>query len=68
MPLGNVFVRVSVAEAIVIVSFALTFCEGLPASVTLTRTGKLPAAVGVPLTVQPVRLSPPGRGPVIEQL
>ena len=53
--------------AIVIVSFALVFCAGVPASVTVTRTVTLPATVGVPLTVHALRLNPAGRAPVIEQ-
>jgi len=47
--------------------FELTFWAGLPASVTLTVTGDEPAAVGVPLTVQPVSVRPAGNVPVIEQ-
>jgi len=49
------------------VSFALAFCAGLPESVTLTVISDEPAVVGVPLTVQPVRLSPAGNAPVMEQ-
>jgi hypothetical protein len=67
VPFGNVFVRARAAGAIVMVWFALAFCAGLPASVAFTRTVTLPAVVGVPLTVQPVRLNPAGSAPVIEQ-
>ncbi len=68
MPFGSVFVIDRAAGAIVMVSFALAFCAGLPASVTVTRTVTLPATVGVPLTVHELKLSPAGRAPVIEQL
>jgi hypothetical protein len=51
---------------ITIVSGWLAFCAGLPESVTFTVIGEEPAAVGVPLTVQPVRDRPAGRAPVIE--
>ena len=68
VPSGSVFVSERVAGAIVIVSFALAFCAGLPPSVTVTRTVTLPATVGVPLTAHPERLSPAGRAPVIAQL
>jgi hypothetical protein len=54
------------AGLITIVSFWLAFCTGLPASVTFAVIGKKPAAVGVPLIVQPVRVRPAGRAPVIE--
>jgi hypothetical protein len=47
--------------------FELAFCAGLPESVTFTVTGEVPAAVGVPLTVQPVSVRPAGSAPVIEQ-
>lgn len=59
-------VSTSVAGAMTIVWFELTFCAGLPESVTLTVTGDEPAAVGVPLTVQPVSVMPAGNVPVIE--
>ena len=68
VPFGRVFVSDSVAGAIVIGSLSLAFCAGLPASVTFTRTVELPEVVGVPLTVQPVRLKPAGNVPVMEQL
>jgi hypothetical protein len=68
VPFGNVLVRVSAAGAMTMVSFALAFCEGLPASVTFTRTVELPATVGVPLTVHPVRANPAGRAPVMEHV
>jgi hypothetical protein len=67
VPPGNVLVIVNAAGAITIVSFALAFCVGLPESVTLTVIGDDPCVVGVPLTVQPVRLRPAGNAPVIEQ-
>jgi hypothetical protein len=50
------------------VSTWLTFCAGEPASVTLTVTVELPAAVGVPPTTHPVSDSPAGSVPLIEQL
>lgn len=69
MPSGNVdVVSERGAGLITIVSFWLAFCAGLPESVTVTVTEELPAEVGVPLTVQPVRISPAGRVPVIEQV
>jgi len=68
VPFGNVFVKLNAAGTIVMVSLALAFWAGLPASVTLTRTVALPAVVGVPLTVQPVRLNPAGSAPVMEQV
>lgn len=37
-------------------------------SVTFTVTGDEPAAVGVPLIVQPVSVRPAGNVPVIEQV
>ena len=67
MPPGNVLVIVNAAGAITMVSFALAFCVGLPESVTLTVIGDEPATVGVPFTVQPVKLRPAGNAPVIEQ-
>ena len=48
------------------VSFWLAFCAGLPESVTFTVIGEDPALVGVPLTVHPVSVSPAGSEPVIE--
>ena len=65
MPPGSVLVMVNAAGAIMIVSFALTFCVGLPESVTLTVMGEEPAVVGVPPTVQPVKLRPAGSAPVM---
>lgn len=67
-PFGSVLVIASAAGEITIVSSCLAFCAGLPASVTLTVTVALPATVGVPLTVQPVRPRPAGSAPVIEQV
>jgi hypothetical protein len=67
--LGNVdVVRPSGAGLIVIVWFKLAICAGLPESVTVTVTVELPAEVGVPLIVHPVRTRPAGRVPVIEQV
>jgi hypothetical protein len=66
VPPGNVLVIVNAAGAMTIVSFALAFCVGLPESVTLTVIGDEPAVVGVPLTVQPLRLNPAGNAPVME--
>src|SRR4051794_40264320 len=68
VPFGSVFVIERAAGAMLIVSLALTFCAGLPPSVTVTSTVTLPATVGVPLTAHAVRLSPAGRAPVMEQL
>ena len=68
VPFGKVPVITSGAGAIVIVSLPLVLCAGLPESVTFTVIVELPAAVGVPLTVHPVRVSPAGSVPVIEQL
>jgi hypothetical protein len=67
VPLGRVPVMTRVAGAITIVSFWLTFCAGLPESVTFTTIGEEPAAVGVPATVQPVNERPAGSVPVMEQ-
>jgi hypothetical protein len=64
--LGSVPVSTSVAGAITMLWFELAFCAGLPESVTFTVTGEVPAAVGVPLTVQPVSVKPAGSVPVIE--
>ena len=66
VPFGSVPVIVSAAGLITIVSLALTFCPGLPASVTFTVIGDEPAVVGVPLTVHPVSVRPAGSAPVIE--
>jgi hypothetical protein len=69
VPSGNVdVVSESGAGLMTIVSFWLAFCVGLPASVTVTVIGELPAVVGVPLTVQPLRINPAGSVPTIEQL
>jgi len=69
VPLGNVDVdRLNGAGLIVIVSFELAVCAGLPESVTVTVTVELPAVVGVPVMVQPFRIKPSGSVPVIEQL
>jgi hypothetical protein len=67
VPLGSMPLMVRVAGTITMVSFWLAFCTGLPESVTFTVTGDEPAAVGVPLTVQPVSVRPAGSAPVIEQ-
>jgi len=66
VPFGRALVSVNVAGAITIVSFWVAFCDGLPESVTVTRTVELPDAVGVPLTVQPLRPKPAGNVPTIE--
>jgi hypothetical protein len=66
VPFGNVFVSDSAAGAIVMGWLALAVCAVLPASVTFTSTVTVPSVVGVPLTVQPVRLKPAGSVPVIE--
>ena len=65
VPFGSKLVRLNDGGVITIVSLALTFCAGLPASVTLTVTGELPAVVGVPLTVHPVSDKPAGRVPAL---
>ena len=57
---------VSGAGLMTIVSFWLAFWAGDPESVTFTVIGDEPAVVGVPLIVQPDRLSPAGSAPVIE--
>lgn len=67
VPFGSVPVIVNAAGLITMVSFALTFCAGLPASVTFTVMGDEPAVVGVPLTVHPASARPAGSAPVIEQ-
>ena len=41
----------------------VVLCCGFEASVTFTVMFEVPAAVGVPLTVQPVRVRPAGRTP-----
>jgi hypothetical protein len=61
-------VRLNGAGLITIVSFWLAVCVGLPESVTVTVIGELPGVVGVPLMVQPVKISPAGKVPVIEQV
>jgi hypothetical protein len=57
---------VSGAGLMMMVSFWLAFCAGLPESVTFTVIGEDPAVVGVPLTVHPVSVNPAGSVPVIE--
>src|ERR1700737_871460 len=43
---------------------AVAVCTGVPESVTLTVSGKLPPTVGVPLSApKPLRVSPVGRLP-----
>jgi hypothetical protein len=68
--IGNAAVRLRVPDGLmVIVSDCETVFVGLLESVTVTVTVDEPGVVGVPLTVQPVRMSPAGRVPVlIEQL
>lgn len=69
VPFGNVFVSVSAAGLITMVSGPEVVCVGEPASVAFTVTVELPAVVGVPLTVQPLMLRPAGSVPdVIVQL
>ena len=69
VPSGSVeAVRLSGAGLMVMVSLLLALCVGLPESVTVTVTVVAPAAVGVPLTVHPLRSNPAGRVPVIEQV
>jgi len=68
VPSGSVLVRTRVAGEMMMVSTALTFCAGLPESVTFTVTIELPAIVGVPLTTHPVRERPLGNVPVMEQV
>ena len=63
VPLGNEFVSVRAAGLITIVSGPEVVCVGEPESVTFTVTVELPAVVGVPLTVHPLRLSPVGSVP-----
>ena len=61
-------VRDRAVGAMTIVSVPLTLCVGFDVSVTLAVMGALPAAVGMPLTVQPVRVKPAGNVPeVMEQ-
>jgi hypothetical protein len=59
---------VNAAGLITMVSLALTFCAGLPVSVTFTVMGDAPAVVGVPLTVHPANVRPAGSVPVIEHV
>lgn len=69
MPSGRFDVeRLSGAGLMTMVSFWLAVCVGLPESVTVTVIGELPGVVGVPLIVQPVRIRPGGRVPVMEQV
>jgi hypothetical protein len=42
-----------------------TFFTGLLESVTITVSGEVPGVVGVPLTVQPVSVSPAGNVPAV---
>jgi hypothetical protein len=65
VPFGNVFVSTSAAGLITMVSGPDVVCVGDPESVTLTVTVELPAVVGVPLTVQPLMLSPAGSVPAV---
>jgi hypothetical protein len=69
VPSGRVeAVRLSGAGLMVMVSLLLALWVGLPESVTVTVTVEDPADVGVPLTVQPLKINPAGRVPVIEQV
>ena len=69
MPSGSVVVvRLSGAGLITIVSFWLAVCVGLPESVTTTVIGELPAEVGVPVMVHPLRIRPAGNVPVTEHV
>jgi hypothetical protein len=69
VPSGKVeVVNESGAGLMTMVSFLLAFCAGLPESVTVTVIDELPAAVGVPLTVHPVRIRPAGSVPTIEHV
>ena len=69
VPFGKVFVSVSAAGLMTIVSGPEVVCDGDPESSTFTVTVELPAVVGVPLTVQPLNDKPAGRVPdVIVQL
>ena len=63
------FVSVSAAGLITMVSGPDVVCDGEPESSTLTVTVELPAVVGVPLTVHPLSVRPAGNVPaVMEQL
>jgi len=69
VPSGRVEVeRLNGAGLMTIVSFWLAVCVGLPESVTVTVIGELPAVVGVPVIVHPVRIRPAFRSPVIEHV
>lgn len=68
VPSGNGLPITRAVGEITIVSSWLTFCAGVPASVTFTVTVALPATVGVPLTTHPVRDRPAGKLPVMEQV
>lgn len=52
----------------VIGSCAEAVFAGVPESVTVTVTVEVPGVVGVPLTVQLVRVKPAGREPVMEHV
>jgi hypothetical protein len=68
--LGNAVVdNVRAAGLMVMDSGPVVLSCGLLASVTFTCKFEVPAVVGVPLTVQPLNVSPAGSVPeVIEQL
>ena len=66
-PFGRL-VRVSVnppVGSIVRLTGPLTLCFGFELSVTVTVAVDVPAAVGVPLTVQPVSVRPAGSAPPV---
>ena len=58
-------VSVSGAGEMVMVTGPVAVSTGLPESVTFTVTVDVPGVVGVPLTTQPLSVSPAGRVPPV---
>jgi hypothetical protein len=68
MPVGSVLVVVmlSPVEIVMLSACVVTCAVGIVLSVTLTVNGKVPALVGLPeITPALLRLSPPGRVPLV---
>ena len=65
VPSGSELVSVNAAGLMTMVSGPVVDCVGDSESVAFTVTVEVPAVVGVPLTVQPLMLSPAGRVPAV---
>jgi hypothetical protein len=62
---GEVSVKVTLAGRTVRLTGPVVVSVGLPESVAFTVRLTVPATVGVPLTTQPVSVSPAGRVPAV---